>query len=81
MTEETQVKRTKVELVESMKRLFIEIDSITEDSDALKEEAKERGMPSALMAKIAKLQASMKVDDVLDKNDEFARLVDEVRSS
>ena len=82
MTQEnSEVKRTKVELVECMKRLFIEIDSITEDIDALKEEAKERGMPSALMAKIAKLQASMKVDDVLDKNDEFARLVDEVRNS
>ena len=79
MTEE--VKKTKAELVEAMKRLFIEIDSITEDIDALKEEAKERGMPSALMAKIAKLQASMKVDDVLEKNAEFEALVDEVRNS
>jgi uncharacterized protein (UPF0335 family) len=82
MTQENnEVKRTKVELVECMKRLFIEIDSITEDIDALKEEAKERGMPSALMAKIAKLQASMKVDDVLDKNAEFEALVREVRDN
>ena len=40
MTEE--VKKTKAELVEAMKRLFIEIDSITEEIDSLKEEAKER---------------------------------------
>ena len=72
MTEE--VKKTKAELVEAMKRLFIEIDS-------LKEDAKERGMPAALMAKVAKLQASMKVDDVLEKNAEFEALVDEVRNS
>ena len=79
MTEE--VKKTKAELVEAMKRLVIEIDSITEEIDSLKEEAKERGMPAALMAKVAKLQASMKVDDVLEKNAEFEALVDEVRNS
>ncbi len=79
MTEE--VKKTKAELVEAMKRLFIEIDSITEEIDSLKEEAKEREMPAALMAKVAKLQASMKVDDVLEKNAEFEALVDEVRNS
>ena len=33
-------KKTKAELVEAMKRLFIEIDSITEEIDSLKEEAK-----------------------------------------
>ena len=79
MTEE--VKKTKAELVEAMKRLFIEIDSIKEEIDSLKEESKERGMPAALMAKVAKLQASMKVDDVLEKNAEFEALVDEVRNS
>ena len=77
--ENQEVKKTKAELVEAMKRLFIEIDSITEEIDSLKEEAKERAMPAALMAKVAKLQASMKVDDVLEKNAEFEALVDEVR--
>lgn len=74
-------KSTKVELVEAMQKLYTEISSITEDIDAIKEEAKERGMPAALMAKVAKLRADMKVDDVLDKNEEFAALVDEVRNS
>lgn len=74
-------KRTKVELVEAMQKLYTEVSSITEDIDAIKEEAKDRGFPAALMAKVAKLRADMKVDDVLDKNDEFARLVDEVRNS
>ena len=74
-------KRTKVELVDAMQKLFTQISSINEDIDAIKEEAKERGMPQALMAKVAKLRAESKVDDVLAKNEEFSELVDEVRGN
>lgn len=78
MTEETQ-KRTKVELVDAMQKIYSEIGSLTEEIDSIKDEAKERGFPAALMAKVAKLRSEMKVDDVLDKNEEFAALVEEVR--
>jgi uncharacterized protein (UPF0335 family) len=78
-TDQDTPKRTKVEFVEAMKKLYTEIQSITEEIDSIKEEAKTRGMPATLMAKVAKLQADMKVDDVLDKNEEFAALVEEVR--
>ena len=80
MTQETQ-KRTKVELVDAMQRLYTEISSLTEEIDEIKAEAKERGFPAALMAKVAKLRADMKVDEVLEKNAEFEALVDEVRNS
>jgi len=76
-----ETKRTKTELVSAMKNLFVEIQSINEQIDEIKAEAKERGMPHTLMAKVAALQATMKVDEVLDKNDQFAALVDEVRGS
>ena len=79
MTE--QKKRTKVELIEAMQRLYSEIGSLTEEIDSLKEEAKERGMPAALMAKVASLRANAKVDAVLEKNAELEALVDEVRNS
>ena len=79
MTEEN--KRTKVELTEAMQRLQSEIGSLTEEIDSLKEEAKERGMPAALMAKVASLRANAKVDAVLEKNAELEALVDEVRNS
>ena len=79
MTEEN--KRTKVELVEAMQRLYSEIGSLMEEIDSLKEEAKERGMPAALMAKVASLRANAKVDAVLEKNAELEALVDEVRNS
>ena len=79
MTEEN--KRTKVELIEAMQRLYSEIGSLTEEIDSLKEEAKGRGMPAALMAKVASLRANAKVDAVLEKNAELEALVDEVRNS
>ena len=81
MTQETQVKRTVPEMVEAMKRLYIEIQSITEEIDAIKTEAKERGFNATLMAKVSKAMADSKTDDILDKNDEFASLVETVRNS
>ena len=74
-------KRTKVELVEAMQKLYTEISSLTEQIDEIKVEAKERSMPYTLMTKIAKLRAESKIDDVLDKNEEFAELVDEIRGN
>ena len=76
--QETQ-KRTKVELVEAMQKLYTEISSLTEQIDEIKAEAKERDMPAALMAKVAQLRANAKVDSVLEKNAEFEELVNEVR--
>lgn len=74
-------KKTKAEYVEAMKRLYVEIQSITEDLTALKDEAKERGMDAALMAKVAKAQADSKLDDILIKNTAFEELAEEVRNS
>ena len=77
MTEE--VKKTKVELIDAMQKLYTEISSLTEQIDEIKAEAKERDMPAALMAKVAQLRANAKVDSVLEKNAEFEELVNEVR--
>ncbi len=76
-----KTQRTKTELVEAMKRLYMEIGSITEQIDEIKDEAKERQMPAALMAKVASLQATAKVDSVLEKNAELEALVEEVRGN
>ena len=78
MTEE--VKKTKAEYVQLMKREFTEIESIMENVAELKAEAKEAGFDATLLAKISKAMAENKVDDVLEKNEIFASLVDEVRS-
>ena len=79
MTEE--VKKTKAELVEAMKREFCEVESIMENVAELKAQAKEAGYDATLLAKIAKSMAENRVDEVLEKNEIFANLVDEVRNS
>lgn len=80
--QETQKKfKTKAEYVQAMKREFYEVESIMENVSELKAEAKEAGFDATLLAKIAKSMAENKVDDVLEKNEIFALLVDEVRNS
>lgn len=73
--------KTKAEYVQLMKREFTEVESIMENVAELKAEAKEAGFDATLLAKIAKAMAENKVDDVLEKNEVFASLVDEVRNS
>ena len=72
-------KRTKVELVEAMQKIYTEISPLTEEIDEIKAEAKDRDVPAALMAKVAALRANSKVDSVLEKNAELEELVNEVR--
>ena len=80
MTEEVK-KKTKAELVEAMKREFCEVESIMENVAELKGQAKEAGYDATLLAKIAKSMAENRVDEVLEKNEIFATLVEEVRNS
>ena len=72
--------KTKAEYVQLMKREFCEVESIMENVAELKAQAKEAGYDATLLAKIAKSMAENRVDEVLEKNEIFASLVDEVRS-
>lgn len=74
-------KKTKAEFVQAMKREFYEVESIMENVAELKAQAKEAGYDATLLAKIAKSMAENRVDEVLEKNEIFASLVDEVRNS
>ena len=80
MTEEVK-KKTKAEFVQAMKREFCEVESIMENVAELKSQAKEAGYDATLLAKIAKSMAENRVDEVLEKNEIFATLVEEVRNS
>ena len=73
--------KTKAEYVQLMKREFTEIESIMENVAELKAQAKEAGYDATLLAKIAKSMAENRVDEVLEKNEIFATLVEEVRNS
>ena len=79
--ENQEVKKTNAELVQAMKREFCEVESIMENVAELKAQAKEAGYDATLLAKIAKSMAENRVDEVLEKNEIFATLVEEVRNS
>lgn len=73
--------KTKAEYVEMLKREFYEIESIMENVAEIKAEIKEAGFDATLLSKISKAMAENKADEIIDKNSEFARTVDEVRNS
>jgi uncharacterized protein (UPF0335 family) len=79
MTETT--KKTKVELVKAMQREFTEIDSIMENIKELKEEAKAAGHDATMLAKLAKAMSEAKTDEIIEKNELFSALAEEVRGS
>lgn len=72
-------KKTKAQFVEMLQREFTEIMTITDNVKQLKEDAKEAGYDAALLAKVAKSLAESKVQDILEKNQEFSDMVEEVQ--
>jgi uncharacterized protein (UPF0335 family) len=73
--------KTKAEYVEMLKREFYEIESIMENVSEIKAEIKEAGFDATLLAKISKAMAENKADEIIQKNEDFAAGVDEVRNS
>ncbi len=73
--------KTKAEYVEMLKREFYEIESIMENVAEIKAEIKEAGFDATLLAKISKAMAENKADEIIQKNEDFAAGVDEVRNS
>ena len=79
--ENQEVKKTKAEYVEMLKREFYQIESIMETVSEIKAEMKEAGFDATLLVKVAKALAESRADEVIEKNEIFASLVDEVRNS
>lgn len=73
--------KTKEELVRAMQREFTEIDSIMENIKELKEQAKESGHDATMLAKLAKSLAEAKTDDIIEKNQLFMDLAEEIRGN
>lgn len=73
--------KTKAEYVEMLKRQFYEIESIMEGVAEIKDEIKSAGFDATLLVKVAKALADRKADEVIEKNEMFAELVEEVRGT
>lgn len=74
-------KKTESQIVESMKALYIEQNILDEDIKALKDEAKSVGYNAALLAYVAKAMANSKTNDILEKNELFAKIVDKIEGN
>lgn len=72
---------TKTEFVESMQRIFTEIDSLNEELKDLKSTAKDKGFNPTLLAKVAKARSCMKTDELRDNSEATVKLIDEVRGN
>lgn len=81
MNEEQKKFKTKPEYVEMLKRQFYEIESITEGIAEIKEEIKAAGFDATLLVKVAKALATSKADELIEKNEMFSELVEEVRGT
>ena len=81
MTQENTRTKTKEELVRAMQREFTEIDSIMENIKELKAQAKESGHDATVLAKLAKSLAEAKTDDIIEKNQLFMDLAEEIRGN
>lgn len=77
----TVPKKTESQFVELMKNLYIEQSVLDEDIKALKDDAKNAGYNSALLAYVAKSMANSKTNDILEKNELFAKIVEKIEGN
>lgn len=80
-TQETKPKKTKAEYVEMLMREFVQIESIMENVSEIKSEIKDAGMDATLLAKVAKALSENKASDIIEKNEMFAEMVEELRGA
>lgn len=73
-------KRTKEEFIEAMTREYNEISSINENLKELKEQAKDQGFDSVLLAKVAKAVSDAKVSEAIKKAEAFIQMAEKVEN-
>lgn len=81
MQEENKPKKTKADYVQMLMREFVQIESIMENVSEIKGQIKDAGMDATLLAKVAKALSENKASEIIEKNEVFAEMVEEVRGS
>lgn len=81
MQEENKPKNTKAEFVQMLMREFVQIESIMENVSEIKGQIKDAGMDATLLAKVAKALSENKASEIIEKNEIFAEMVEEIRSN
>ena len=78
-TNDQTPKRTEEQFVESLRDLFIQSNGLTEAIKAVKDEAKEAGFDATILATVAKALANAKEDELQEKSEAIASLIDRVK--
>lgn len=68
------------EVIAKMVKVLTEIEYLNEDLKAIKDEAKESGLPVAILAAVAKSIVSNKVEELKDKSTETLEMIELSRS-
>ena len=71
-------KKTDVQFIKQLQSIYREIGTLEEDLKAVKDDIKDAGYNPALLGKVAKALVDYKADEIIQKNDLFAQLVDKV---
>jgi uncharacterized protein (UPF0335 family) len=63
-------------IIDKLVPIYTEIETLTEDAKEILKDAKESGMDSAMLSKVAKAKVSMKLGELTEKTEKLLELID-----
>ena len=69
--------QTTKDVIQELVTIYTEIETLLSDAKEILDAAKEQGLDQAMIAKVAKAQAQMKLEDVREKTDKLLKFIDE----
>lgn len=69
--------QTTKDVIQELVPIYTEIETLLSDAKEILDAAKEQGLDQAMIAKVAKAQAQMKLEDVREKTDKLLKFIDE----
>ena len=72
---------TNNEVIEKLIQIYTEIDLLTQDAKEVLADAKDSGLDSPALAKVAKAKVQQKLEELKEKTDALSDLIDSVQNS
>ena len=72
---------TNNEVIEKLIPIYTEIDLLTQDAKQVLADAKDSGLDSPALAKVAKAKVQQKLEELKEKTDALSDLIDSVQNS
>ena len=65
-------------IIDKLIPIYTEIETLTEDAKEILKDAKEAGLDSAMIAKVAKAKVNSKLEELLTKSEEMIILINDI---